>query len=132
MAAVLRWSLAGLLLAVLLVVLYLELSMRRALDFERAYSAEVAALPLFAGSDGTVQLRVDQLTFRVRIAGFDANPGGPLVLLLHGFPVTSAMWLAIMESLVDAGYRVVAPDQRGYSPGARPSLEADYAASHLA
>ncbi len=55
---------------------------------------------------------------------FDAVDVGPadgrLVLLLHGFPQTSWSWRAVWPQLVDAGYRVVAPDQRGYSPGARP------------
>ncbi|MCW2777274.1 MAG: Epoxide hydrolase [Frankiales bacterium] len=42
------------------------------------------------------------------------------VLLLHGFPQSSWEWRAIWPALLEAGYRVVAPDQRGYSPGARP------------
>ncbi|NND66355.1 MAG: alpha/beta hydrolase [Halioglobus sp.] len=132
MFAILRWSVAGLLLVSLVAVLYLELSMRRALDTQRAYSAAVAELPFFDGSDGISQLRVDGATFRVRIAGFDANPGAPVVVLLHGFPVNSAMWLPILQSLADAGYRVIAPDQRGYSPGARPDAVSDYRVELLA
>lgn len=45
---------------------------------------------------------------------------GPLVLLLHGFPQTSFEWRHQMAALAAAGYRAVAYDQRGYSPGARP------------
>ena len=45
---------------------------------------------------------------------------GPVVLLLHGFPQTSWSWREVWPALVDAGFRVVAPDQRGYSPDARP------------
>lgn len=56
------------------------------------------------------------LEFRYREAG-----EGEPVILLHGFPETSAMWTGLMDSLADAGYQCVAPDQRGYSPGARPS-----------
>jgi pimeloyl-ACP methyl ester carboxylesterase len=41
--------------------------------------------------------------------------------LLHGFPQTSACWTALLETLAAAGYRAVAPDQRGYSPKARPT-----------
>ncbi len=45
---------------------------------------------------------------------------GEVVLLLHGFPQTRHTWRQQVPSLAAAGYRVVAPDQRGYSPGARP------------
>ena len=45
---------------------------------------------------------------------------GPLVLLLHGFPESRHSWRAALPALAGAGYRAVAPDQRGYSPGARP------------
>jgi pimeloyl-ACP methyl ester carboxylesterase len=45
---------------------------------------------------------------------------GPVVLLLHGFPQSSRCWSGIWPVLVAAGFRVVAPDQRGYSAGARP------------
>jgi pimeloyl-ACP methyl ester carboxylesterase len=55
---------------------------------------------------------------------FDALADGPaqgrLVVLLHGFPQTSWSWRFVMSALAGAGHRVVAPDQRGYSPGARP------------
>jgi len=68
------------------------------------------------------------LTFTVRVAGPD---GGRPVLLLHGFPQTSWSWWAQLAALSDAGYRVAAPDQRGYSAGARPPEVADYAVGHL-
>ena len=66
---------------------------------------------------------------------FDAVATGPadgrLVLLLHGFPQTSWSWRFVMASLAEAGYRAVAPDQRGYSPGARPEGVSSYAMPHL-
>jgi pimeloyl-ACP methyl ester carboxylesterase len=52
---------------------------------------------------------------------------GVPVILLHGFPQTSLEWEAQIAALSAAGYRVVAPDQRGYSPGARPPNVADFA-----
>jgi pimeloyl-ACP methyl ester carboxylesterase len=58
------------------------------------------------------------LTFHARATG---PADGRLVLLLHGFPQTSMSWAETMAALGDAGYRAVAFDQRGYSPGARPS-----------
>jgi pimeloyl-ACP methyl ester carboxylesterase len=57
------------------------------------------------------------LTFTADVSG---PAGGPLVLLLHGFPESRHSWRAALPALAAAGYRAVAPDQRGYSPGARP------------
>src|SRR5262245_22586451 len=53
-------------------------------------------------------------------AWVDGPPQGDVVLLLHGFPQTRHTWRHQVPALAAAGYRVVAPDQRGYSPGARP------------
>jgi pimeloyl-ACP methyl ester carboxylesterase len=74
------------------------------------------------------ELAVGGHTFRARAAG---SPDGPLVLLLHGFPQTSRCWTAELAALADRGYRAVAVDQRGYSPGARPDDSAAYAMPHL-
>jgi pimeloyl-ACP methyl ester carboxylesterase len=46
---------------------------------------------------------------------------GEPVLLLHGFPDTSLEWTGLMPVLSANGYHCLAPDQRGYSPGARPT-----------
>ena len=69
----------------------------------------------------------DGLTFDLD----DSGGAGPPVVLLHGFPQTKACWHALTPRLVDAGYRVLAPTQRGYSPGARPPRRRDYAMPHL-
>lgn len=58
------------------------------------------------------------LTFDARAAGPES---GELVVLLHGFPETSYEWRHQLRALGAAGYRAVAPNQRGYSPGARPA-----------
>ena len=42
------------------------------------------------------------------------DPGRPCVLLLHGFPELAYSWRKVMPALADAGYYVIAPDQRGY------------------
>jgi pimeloyl-ACP methyl ester carboxylesterase len=75
----------------------------------------------------TKDIAANGMTFRSRMAGDSGEP----VLLLHGFPETSHMWLELMPTLVGAGYRCVAPDQRGYSPGARPAAVAAYSYEHL-
>jgi pimeloyl-ACP methyl ester carboxylesterase len=50
----------------------------------------------------------------------DGPADAPLVLLLHGFAESHHMWRAQVPALAAAGYRAIAPSQRGYSPGARP------------
>jgi pimeloyl-ACP methyl ester carboxylesterase len=67
------------------------------------------------------------LTFDAVVAG---EPGAPLVLLLHGFAESMHCWDAQVEALAAAGYRAVAPSQRGYSPRARPD-PADTANYHI-
>lgn len=77
---------------------------------------------------------------RVRIpAGgftFDAIAAGPphgeLVILLHGFPQGPSSWRWILERLAETGHRVVAPAQRGYSPGANPPDPREYGLDSLA
>lgn len=76
----------------------------------------------------TTQLSVGELVFDARVAG---RQTGELVLLLHGFPQTSYQWRYSLERLAAAGYRAVAPDQRGYSPGARPLAVEAYAMRNL-
>jgi pimeloyl-ACP methyl ester carboxylesterase len=68
------------------------------------------------------------LSFTVR----DDGPiDGPVVIALHGFPQTSSSWALVTPLLVEAGYRVLAPDQRGYSDGARPREVGAYAMGSL-
>jgi pimeloyl-ACP methyl ester carboxylesterase len=66
----------------------------------------------------------DGLVFDVR----DTGPrDGSVVVLLHGFPQDATSWSAVEPLLHAAGLRTLAPDQRGYSPGARPAGRAAYA-----
>src|SRR3954447_3005156 len=71
---------------------------------------------------------VGDLTFDVRVDGPD---DGRPVLLLHGFPETSASWAKVAPLLAEAGLRTYAPDQLGYSPGARPAEVDSYALTNL-
>jgi pimeloyl-ACP methyl ester carboxylesterase len=72
--------------------------------------------------------RRDDLIFDVR----DAGPAdGPVVVLLHGFPQRNDSWNAVIDRLTAAGYRCLAPNQRGYSAGARPARCRDYRISEL-
>jgi len=45
---------------------------------------------------------------------------GPLVILLHGWPQCWYLWRHQIDPLVDAGYRVAIPDQRGYGGSSKP------------
>ncbi len=61
---------------------------------------------------------------------FDVVDGGPVdgdpVVLLHGFPERAASWAAVSARLHEHGLRTLAPDQRGYSPRARPRFRTSY------
>jgi pimeloyl-ACP methyl ester carboxylesterase len=61
------------------------------------------------------QYRRGDLVFDV----IDAGPtDGPVVILLHGFPQLNTSWDAVIPRLTAHGYRCLAHNQRGYSPGA--------------
>jgi pimeloyl-ACP methyl ester carboxylesterase len=70
----------------------------------------------------------DGLRFDVSTAGPKA---GETIILLHGFPNDRTTWNSLIPALAAAGHRVLAPDQRGYSPGARPRRRRDYRLNHL-
>jgi pimeloyl-ACP methyl ester carboxylesterase len=72
-------------------------------------------------------------TFEVTDTPAADGPGAAQVaLLLHGFPEDRRCWDGVTPRLAHAGYRVLAPDQRGYSPGARPAARRAYTLSQLA
>lgn len=63
------------------------------------------------------------LTFDV----IDEGPiDGPVAVLLHGFPQRASSWNDVARTLHGQGIRTVAPDQRGYSPRARPRGRSSY------
>jgi pimeloyl-ACP methyl ester carboxylesterase len=70
-------------------------------------------LPLPAGVRPRFVEGVNGLTMHVLEAGFESKDR-PCVLLLHGFPELAFSWRKVMPALAQAGYHVIAPDQRGY------------------
>ncbi|MFC0315179.1 alpha/beta fold hydrolase [Gordonia phosphorivorans] len=70
----------------------------------------------------------DGLVFDVHRSG---PARGPWVVLLHGFPVNSQCYDAVLPRVHDAGLRTLTIDQRGYSPGARPEAVEDYRLDRL-
>lgn len=75
-----------------------------------------------------MQIHVGDLVFDARVAGPD---DGETVFLLHGFPETSYEWRRQLTALGRQGFRAIAPDQRGYSAGARPADVSAYAVTNL-
>ncbi|MCP3801194.1 alpha/beta hydrolase [Allokutzneria sp. A3M-2-11 16] len=75
-----------------------------------------------------MEIQLGELTFDVVASGPES---GEPVLLLHGFPQTAHSWHRVTALLNAAGLRTYAPNQRGYSPGARPADVADYAVPNL-
>jgi haloacetate dehalogenase len=69
-------------------------------------------------------LDVGEPRLRFRYAG-----DGPAVLLVHGHPRTHTTWYAVAPALVQAGYRVVCPDLRGYGDSTVPPDRADHSQS---
>jgi pimeloyl-ACP methyl ester carboxylesterase len=87
-----------------------------------------SAIPTF--SDDSVQHRYAELD-DVRLHYVEAGDG-PLVVLLHGFPEFWYSWRHQIGPLVAAGYRVVAPDLRGYNRSDKPKRTDAYRVERLA
>ena len=76
-----------------------------------------------------IEVHHGELVFSCRSAGLENT--GEAVILLHGFPETSHMWVDLLHQLSSRGYRVIAPNQRGYSPGARPGDIKEYSIKNI-
>jgi pimeloyl-ACP methyl ester carboxylesterase len=72
------------------------------------------------------RIEANGLTFEVAEEG-----AGTPVVLLHGFPDTSAMWRHQVAALTGAGFRTIAPDMRGRGRSDRPPEVADYALTKI-
>ncbi len=66
----------------------------------------------------------------IRLAVYEQGQG-PAVILLHGFPELAFSWRHQLPALADAGFRAIAPDQRGYGLSDVPPQVSDYRASEL-
>jgi pimeloyl-ACP methyl ester carboxylesterase len=71
---------------------------------------------------------VGGITLRVTEAG---DPSRPTVVLCHGFPELAFSWRHQIGPLVDAGYHVLAPDQRGYGHSSAPQDVTAYGIENL-
>ncbi len=75
----------------------------------------------------TIFVTANGLTFEVLTCG----SGDTLALCLHGFPEVARSWASQMTLLAEMGFRVWAPNQRGYGRSSRPPRVQDYAIEHL-
>jgi len=89
--------------------------------------SESAPLPDVPSAESTHR-DVNGVTLHVVAAG---DPADPLVVLLHGFPEFWYEWRGYVEPLVEAGYRVLVPDQRGYNRSDKPAGLDAYRISEL-
>ncbi|WP_323171784.1 alpha/beta hydrolase [Natrialba sp. PRR66] len=89
-------------------------------------ATDASALPSVAVESMTRDL--PDVRLHVVVGG---NPDGPLVVLLHGFPEFWYGWRHQLEALLDAGYRVVVPDQRGYNRSEKPTDVSAYRLRYL-
>jgi pimeloyl-ACP methyl ester carboxylesterase len=81
------------------------------------------AIPLPPGIRSRFVENINGLRLHVLEAGYETK-GRPCVLLLHGFPELAYSWRKVMPVLAEAGYHVIAPDQRGY--GRTTGWDANY------
>jgi pimeloyl-ACP methyl ester carboxylesterase len=76
-------------------------------------TTSLSAIPLPPGIRSRFVDDINGLSMHVLEAGYETK-GRPGVLLLHGFPELAFSWRKVMPRLAEAGYHVIAPDQRGY------------------
>ena len=84
---------------------------------------------LFGQQNNMRKININKLEFNVRTGGLSNK--GDAVILLHGFPETSYMYSNLINLLSNNGYKVIAPDQRGYSQYARPDSKKEYLIDYL-
>lgn len=70
---------------------------------------------------------INGLDMQITLAG-----QGEALLLLHGFPDSSKLWRKMIPGLADAGFRVIAPDQRGFGETTAPEHVSDYSIAQIA
>ena len=73
-------------------------------------------------------IKAGAFEFDCRVSG---DPNNEAVILLHGFPETSFMWINLMEKLSSIGYYCIAPNMRGYSENASPKGKKHYTVDKL-
>src|SRR5262245_19099265 len=101
----------------------------------------LASLPVLSGNASSISFAqkadLSKVKFRIvetnNIRMHIAEQGeGPLIILCHGFPESWYSWRYQIPALAEAGYHVIAPDQRGYGKTDKPEAIEDYSVLQLA
>lgn len=135
MKRLLVWLAGGLIFLMLAIPTSVYIASGLWMDDTYPHTKATEQLPAFSSEDSAARaptlsiVSAGEFKFRARSAGFGGQQGN--VILLHGFPESSVMYEKMIPELAGAGYQVVAFDQRGYSPGARPSDLDAYTTDHL-
>jgi len=95
----------------------------------RPLSPEPLVLDADADAARAQRISANGLSFHVHVQG---REGAPLVVLLHGFPETGDAWTRLATALAGEGWRVAAPDQRGYGRSDKPESVHAYGLDTLA
>ena len=107
------WTRRAWLRAAALAPFAVRVAMARTAHAQTSAAPEYGAGTLPSGVRSRIVAGVNGISMHVLEAGYEA-PGRPGVLLVHGFPELSYSWRKVMLPLAQAGYHVMAPDQRGY------------------
>jgi len=108
-------------------LLYLYISGRVSIDWKKKHSQATLALPRhdqIEDSFSLCSITIKDLCFRARV--YNLHGKGDAIILLHGWPQSSISWQAFFDAAKDLDYKIIAFDQRGYSPGARSKNINDY------
>ncbi len=102
---------------------------RRAFFAGLGAAATTMAMPALSRTSAMPAVRIVRAN-GIKLAVYEAGTG-PAVLLLHGFPGLAFTWRHQIPALVEAGYRVIAPDLRGYGLSDTPAAVEDYDIAQL-
>ncbi len=121
------WLSLGLGVGATAVVLWTSRKRRQTLSRRAGHLTEEGLIRLGVPAE-TAYLPGDGIQLHTVLAGPE---DGPLAVLLHGFPECWYSWRHQIPALARAGYRVVAPDQRGYNLSDKPKGVHHYQIDHL-
>ncbi len=114
-------------------VLILAIGFLYSIDWKEQHKKTVSKLPshedLNVSAMSICNIQAGDLCFRARV--FNLQGKGDAIILLHGFPQTSISWEPFFEAAKTLDYKIIAFDQRGYSPNARPKDINAYTTKYL-
>lgn len=128
----LQFMLVFISLSLVVFFLYLYISSSVSFDRQKNHTRAALALPSHDQIENCFSLcsiTTKELCFRARV--YNLHGKGDAIILLHGFPQSSISWQAFFDAAKNLDYKIIAFDQRGYSPGARLKNIHDYTTAKL-